>query len=119
MQADVVTNSATGAALTIQAQNATGSTANGGALVLASGTGTTAAGAVSLKAGTTVRLTANATGLGFYAGGAVAQASRVGQLGNQDVGASPSQSSINTAINNVLAKVNSIETAIHNIGLTA
>ena len=52
-QADNVTVSATGQPLSIQAQNATGAGAIGGDLVLQSGTGTTNAGAVSLKVGAT------------------------------------------------------------------
>lgn len=47
-QADVTTNSATGSILTIQAQNATGTTANGGSLNLTAGTGTTKYGNVNL-----------------------------------------------------------------------
>ena len=56
-QADKTTNSGTGAALTIQAQNETGTTSTGGALNLTSGTGTTTDGSVTLKTGTTARLT--------------------------------------------------------------
>lgn len=62
-QADKTTNSGTGAALTIQAQNETGTTSTGGALNLTSGTGTSAAGAVVIKTGGTTRLTANASGV--------------------------------------------------------
>jgi hypothetical protein len=62
-QADLTTNSGAGQALTIQAQNETGTTSTGGALNLTSGTGTTAAGAVTLQTGGTTRLTANASGV--------------------------------------------------------
>lgn len=48
-QADDSTGSATGDALTIQAQNATGATSTGGALVLTSGTGTSINGSVRLQ----------------------------------------------------------------------
>lgn len=47
-QADNVTNSATAAAMTMQAQNATGTTAVGGALNLAGGTGTATYGQVNI-----------------------------------------------------------------------
>jgi len=60
-QADNTTNSATGQPLTVQAQNATGTTATGGALRLSSGTGTTAAGDVQLQTGGTTRLTISPT----------------------------------------------------------
>ena len=62
-QASINTNSGVGAALTIQAQNETGTTSTGGALNLTSGTGTTAAGAVVIQTGGTTRLTANASGV--------------------------------------------------------
>lgn len=52
-QRDVTTGSATGQALTVQAQNATGATSTGGALVLQSGTGTTENGVVTVKSGST------------------------------------------------------------------
>lgn len=47
----VATGSATGQTLTLQAQNATGATSNGGALNLTSGTGTTIAGPVDIQTG--------------------------------------------------------------------
>jgi hypothetical protein len=50
-QADNTTNSATGAALTVQAQNATGTSSNGGALNLQAGAGATAPGNINMKAG--------------------------------------------------------------------
>ena len=62
-QASLNTNSGVGNALTIQAQNETGTTSTGGALNLTSGTGTTAAGAVVIQTGGTTRLTANASGV--------------------------------------------------------
>jgi hypothetical protein len=62
-QNDLVTNGATGAAFTVQAQNATGTTSTGGDLNLTSGTGTSAAGVVNIKSGGTTKLTANATGV--------------------------------------------------------
>lgn len=60
-QADNVTNSATGQILKIQAQNATGTTAVGGALNLVSGTGTSTAGNVVIKCGATTAITCTAS----------------------------------------------------------
>ena len=57
-QADITTNSATGAVTTIQAQNATGTPSTGGNLVLASGTGTSTQGSVIIKSGATTAITA-------------------------------------------------------------
>lgn len=48
---DIVTASVTGSSLTLQAQNATGATTIGGDLILQSGTGTSASGSVSIRAG--------------------------------------------------------------------
>lgn len=62
-QADVTTNGATGAKLTVQAQHATGTTATGGALALTSGTGTTAAGSVTIETGGTARVTVSPTAI--------------------------------------------------------
>lgn len=62
-QANNTTASATGQALTIQAQNCTGTTSTGGNLVLTSGTGTTAAGNVVLSTGGTARLTLSPTAI--------------------------------------------------------
>jgi hypothetical protein len=55
-QTDLATNSGTGATLTIQAQNETGTTSIGGTLVLTSGSGTTAPGDVLLQMGGTTLL---------------------------------------------------------------
>src|SRR5208283_722940 len=60
-QSDNTTASATGQALTVQAQNATGATSTGGALSLTSGTGTTAAGNLLLKTGGTTQITVTPT----------------------------------------------------------
>jgi hypothetical protein len=60
-QADVTTNSATGQAMTIQAQNATGTTATGGQLALSSGTGTSSAGNVNIQTGGTTALSCQPT----------------------------------------------------------
>lgn len=54
-QQDITTNSATGAAFAIQAQNATGTTAIGGKLQFYSGTGTTRAGYIEFYRGSTQR----------------------------------------------------------------
>ena len=60
-QTNNTTASATAATLTIQSQNATGTTSTGGDLVLTSGTGTTASGTLHLQAGAvdTATVTAN------------------------------------------------------------
>jgi hypothetical protein len=55
-QSNNSTNSATGATTTIQAQNATGTSATGGTLNVTSGTGTSAAGNIDLQTGGTSRL---------------------------------------------------------------
>lgn len=65
-QADNTTNSATGQALTIQAQNATGTTSTGGMLDLRSGTGTSAPGVVTLRVGTTQVFIADGGGVSQY-----------------------------------------------------
>jgi hypothetical protein len=52
-QSDVATNSATGATLTIQSQNATGTTSTGGNLILTSGAGTSTDGYINLQVGGT------------------------------------------------------------------
>jgi hypothetical protein len=68
-QANLTTNSGVGAALTIQAQNETGTTSTGGNLVLTSGTGTSTNGNVLLQAGGTTVATITATnssGNGFF-----------------------------------------------------
>lgn len=57
-QADLTTNSGTGAATTVQAQNETGTTSTGGALNLTSGTGTTTNGAVNIQVGGTTTASA-------------------------------------------------------------
>lgn len=62
-QADKTTNNATAAALTIQAQNETGTTSTGGTLTLKSGTGTTVAGNVDLSFGSNVLLRLTGTTL--------------------------------------------------------
>lgn len=131
-QSDNVTNSATAAPWTIHAPNATGTGATGGALTLQSGTGTTAAGAVTVKAGSTTRMTANATGLGLYAATPVAQASRVGQLTDSTAGTpgttlaavtgttySTDIPTIRNWIASLAAKINALELAAHNLGATA
>ena len=63
------TNSATGQTFTIQAQNATGTTSNGGPLVLQSGTGTTAAGSLLGKVGATTALQLDLASTDFLAMG--------------------------------------------------
>lgn len=60
-QGSVATNNATGAAFTIQAQNATGTTSTGGQLALTSGTGTTVAGNVNIQCGGTTIISAQPT----------------------------------------------------------
>jgi hypothetical protein len=60
-QGSVTTASATGQALTIQAQNATGTTSTGGAAVITSGTGTTVSGNVQLQTGAVDRVIVHPT----------------------------------------------------------
>lgn len=60
-QLDDTTNSVVGQPLAIHAQNCTGTTATGGILALASGTGTTIAGAVTIATGATTQLTLTTT----------------------------------------------------------
>lgn len=62
-QANNTTASATGATLTIQAQNTTGTTSTGGKLALTSGTGTTAAGNIELQVGGTAKFTISPTAI--------------------------------------------------------
>lgn len=62
-QADDTTNSSTGDTLLIHAQNATGTTANGGKLDLRSGTGTNEAGGVDISTGSVFRFRADVAGL--------------------------------------------------------
>jgi hypothetical protein len=55
-QADTNVNSATGQTTTLRAQNATGTTTNGGPLTLSSGSGTTAHGNVNIQTGSGTRV---------------------------------------------------------------
>lgn len=85
--------------------------------------------AITAKVNTAVKMTINATGLGLYTATPVAQASRVGALTDSttgtpsttigDVGSSFSQSGLNNIHASLLAKINALELALHNIGLTA
>lgn len=133
-QADLTTNSATGQTLTIHAQNETGTTSTGGDLVLASGTGTSAAGSVYLKTGGTARFQGNNTGIGFYGATPVAQASRATQLSDVTGGNTASNSGtcvdvttagladpakVNDNMAKMLDRINKLETIIHNLGLSA
>lgn len=93
LQANNTTNSATGAALTVQAQNATGTTAIGGNLNLTSGTGTSNPGSVRFNIGAT---------LAGYFDGAITTGGniplRVGSSGNTAVtifgGSNPSNATV-------------------------
>ena len=62
-QLDNTTNSATAAALIIQAANATGTTATGGNLILKSGTGTSTNGSILIQSGGTTKLKVSPTTL--------------------------------------------------------
>lgn len=130
-QIDQTANSTNGQKLIIASQNATGTTSTGGDLQINSGTGTTTAGKLTLLAGATVRFTANATGIAFYAGTPVAQASRVGQLTDSTAGTpgttlaavtgttySTDVPTIRNWMASMAAKLNAVELAIHNISLT-
>lgn len=130
-QASNATNGATATVLQIRGQNAIGTTSTGGDVELYTGSGTSANGTGKLKEGgaNAVKLSWNTTGLGLYGTAPVAQAARVGQLTDSttgtpsttipDVGAAFSQATLNNIHASLLTKINSIETAIHNIGLTA
>lgn len=78
---DDTTNSATGQEVQLHGQNCTGTTTTGGAVVISSGTGTTANGAVKLRTGSTVRVECNATGIGFFAATPVAKPTVTGSRG--------------------------------------
>lgn len=73
IQNDKTTNSGTGATFTIQAQNETGTTSNGGVMDIRSGTGTSANGAIQIRSGATKRFEGNATGVGFNAATPIAR----------------------------------------------
>jgi len=60
-QADLTSNGGTGAATILQAQNETGTTSTGGALILTSGTGTTTAGNLQLQTGAVDRVVVHPT----------------------------------------------------------
>lgn len=64
-QSNTATASATGTNFTIHAQNATGTTATGGAAILSSGTGTTAAGNTFLQTGGVSKIAVNPTFVTF------------------------------------------------------
>ena len=78
------TANATGQLMTMAAQAST--TGTGGALNLASGTGPTAAGEVSLSAGATKRVRANATGLAFFNVAPIAQPADLGAFVDSSTG---------------------------------
>lgn len=128
------TNGVTGKKLFMVGQDCGGTTTTGGAFDVRPGSGTTAGGLFRIMSGggavtSAQRFAANDTGIGLYATAPVAQATRVGQLTDNstgaatgavaDVGAAFSQSGLNNIHASILAKLNGIETAIHNIGLTA
>jgi hypothetical protein len=76
----------------------------------------------------TVLITANTTGLGFFGAAPVAQQTRAGQLidsttgsnqsGLADGGAAYSQTITNNNNKTVLARLNALDLAVHNLGLT-
>lgn len=72
-QSDIATASATGQPLIVHAQNAIGTTSNGGDLLLRAGTGTTANGSARIQNGTTDRIVVNPTGIGFFGATPVAR----------------------------------------------
>lgn len=75
-----------------------------------------------MHSGTFISLDVTATGiqlagnLGFYGASPVPQPVRVGQLGAQDVGATPTQASINTVVAALVAKLNAIDLALSQAG---
>lgn len=97
-----------------------------GQLIL-NGAGTVLGTSISLGVlGVATFLTVNSTGVGLYQKSPVAQASRAGQLTDSTGGAVSStlaagitDTNAKNAIASLAAKVNAIELAIHNIGLTA
>ena len=64
-QGDITTNSGFGAVTTLQAQNATGTSSFGGALILTSGTGTSGAGNVNINTGGITKVSINPTFITF------------------------------------------------------
>lgn len=110
--------------------SATGSNRNSGGIIIstqapvAGGT----AGAITLNINALQKFKADSTGISFYGGSTVAQASRVGQLTDSttgtpggtisDVGASFDQTTLNNNFASVIAKLNALELVIHNISLT-
>ncbi len=135
-QDDQTTASLVGQKLSIHAQNCTGATSTGGDLDIGPGSGTTTGGLGRLLSGAGAqRFAWNATGVGLYTTTPVAQAVRVGQATNS-TGVTPgagdrTMADVTTGGLADPAKVNSnfaiiavnmwnlLETAVHNIGLTA
>ena len=83
-QAD--TTNTPGQTLTIQAQNATGASSTGGGLVLASGSGTTANGSITLKRGSTSIASFSGTGTDFISFGAHPATTGTIRLSDDSVG---------------------------------
>ncbi len=127
-QETTTTNNATGKKLLIQAQDALTGTTVGGALDIRPGNGTTGGLGRCISGGSTQRISWNDTGVGFYATSPVAQQTRAGQLTDSttgtpsatlvDVGITPTQANVNNNFASLLAKVNALETIIHNLGLS-
>lgn len=101
------------------------STGLAGAAHLAAGDGS----GVHTRRGVSVGETAgHVLAISFYGGALVAKQTRAGQLTDSttgtpgatlvDVGASPTQANVNNNFASVLAKLNAIETILHNLGLS-
>lgn len=124
-QSNNTTNGATAASTTVKAQTATGTTSTGGTLNASSGGGTTP-GAVNIQVAGATKIKADATGIGLYGGATTAQPTRVGQLTDSTGGSATSTlasgiTDVNAknAIASLAAKVNALELALHNLGVTA
>lgn len=79
--ANNTTNGATGDQTIFSAMDCTGTTSTGGDLIVASGTGTTANGSVKINSGSTTRIQANGTGLGFFNATPIAKPTVTGAKG--------------------------------------
>lgn len=97
-QADLTTNSGTGAPATFQAQNETGTTSTGGEARITSGTGTTTAGAVKLQTGGTTRALVEPKGITLFNGSTGDLGAGDGVLGIHNAATVPSTNPTNGGI---------------------
>jgi hypothetical protein len=128
------TASANGLLFDIHGQDCTGTTSVGGDIDVRPGTGTSTNGQGHLRdAATTLRMTWDTTGIGFFGATAIAQPARVGQLTDSTGGAANAtcvaiagtgdDANINNNFADVIAKVNAIDLVLSQagsgLGLTA